>query len=113
MKAAIKKLSGMHGAALKVADDGKKVTVRIDTTSTVSNGELGKAGFSFDVAGKKVTSGVAEVSIGAIASAPYQVTIDGKATDDSKVTEDKTTSETLLSVNYSHDARHKVTITRL
>ena len=68
MKAAVKKLSGMHGMALKAADGDKKTTVRIDTTSTTAtNVELDKKVFSFDVAGKKGTRGVAEVSIGAIA----------------------------------------------
>ena len=37
---------------------------------------------------------MAEVSIGAIAKGPYRVTIDGKATDDFKVTKDWTTGET-------------------
>ncbi|MGI0020962.1 MAG: hypothetical protein ACREAY_10885 [Nitrososphaera sp.] len=112
MKAAVKKLSGMHGVLHKVAG-GKQATVRIDTTSSISDAELGKAGLSFDVAGKKGIRGVAEVSIGAMASGPYQVTIDGKATDDFKVTRDMTTGETLLSVNYGHGARHRVAITGL
>lgn len=113
MKAAIKRLSGMHGAALKVVDGGEKMTVRIDTTSIARNAELGKSGFSFDVTGKNGTRGVAEVSIGAIVRGPYEVTIDGKATDDFKVTEDTTTGETLLSVNYGHGDRHRVAITGL
>ncbi len=94
MKAAVKKLSGMHSTALKAADGGKKMTVRIDTTSTAGNAELDKEVFSFDVTGKKETRSVAEVSIGAIAKGPYRVTIDGKATDDFKVTKDWTTGET-------------------
>ena len=113
MKAAVKKLSGMHDAALKVVDGGKKMTVRIDTTSNASNAEMDKSGFSYDVTGKKGIRGVAEVSVGAIARGPYEVTIDSKATDDFKVTKDWTAGETLLSVNYGHDARHRVAITRL
>ena len=110
MKATVKKLSGMHGTALKAADGDKRTVVRIDTASTASNAELDKKVFSFDVAGKKGTRGVAEVSVGAIAKGPYRVTIDGKATDDFKVTKDWTTGETLLSVNYDHGARHRIAI---
>ena len=62
---------------------------------------------------KRGTRGVAEVSIGAIAKGPYRVTMDGKATDDFKMTKDWTTGKTLLSVNYDHGARHRIEITDL
>ena len=57
MKATVKKLSGMHGTALKAADGDKRTVVRIDTASTPSNAELDKKVFSFDVAGKKGDEG--------------------------------------------------------
>jgi hypothetical protein len=114
VKAAIKSLSAMHSAQQKALLDGKQmVTVKIDTTSKVSNFELSKAGASFDVAGKKGTRGVAEVSIGTVAKGPYMVTIDGKPAHDFKVTEDRTTGETLVSINYGHDAKHRIAITGL
>jgi hypothetical protein len=113
VKVAIKSLSAMHGAQQKASIDGKQAMVKIDTTSKVSNFELSKAGAAFDVADKKGTRGVAEVSMGTIAKGPYRVTIDGKPAHDFKVTEDRTTGETRVSVNYGHDAKHRIAITGL
>ncbi|MEO9295403.1 MAG: hypothetical protein ABI347_07370 [Nitrososphaera sp.] len=110
MKNAIRTLSNMQSLQDKVSVDGAQVTIKIDTTSKVSNIQLYKNSFSFDVSGKKDTRGVAEASIGFL-KGPYRVTVDGKQTGDFKVTSDRTTGETLLSVNYSHDARHRITIT--
>lgn len=110
MKTAIRTLSGMQSVQSKVTANGAQVTIKIDTTSKVSNVALYKNALSFDVSGKKDTRGVSEVSIGFM-KGPFKVTIDGKQTGDFKVTQDRTTGETLLSVNYGHDARHKVAIT--
>lgn len=113
MKAAVKRLSGMHGVKQKAIVHGKQVTVKMDTTSSISKVKLGEAEVSFDVTGKKGARGVAEISIGTIAKGPYQVTIGGKAAHDFKASEDRMTSETLLSINYGHDVKHRVAITGL
>jgi hypothetical protein len=110
MKNAIRTLSNMQSLQNKVSVNGAQVTVKIDTTSKVGNIQLYKNSLSFDVSGRKDTRGVAEASIGFL-KGPYKVAVDGKQTGDFKVTRDTTTGETLLSVNYGHDARHRVTIT--
>lgn len=111
MRNAIKSMSGMQGVQGKATMSGKQFTIKMDTTSKVSNLELAKGVISFEVAGKKGTRGVAEVSIGAFLNGPFEATVDGKRTDDFKVTHDRTTGETLLAVNYGHDSKHRVAIT--
>ncbi|WP_337862667.1 hypothetical protein [Nitrososphaera sp.] len=126
----VRDLSGQHSALYKVVaqpaaagNGGGKATnavdVRVDATSLVSNLQLTPAAtadgkravLSFDVEGKKGTRGVTEISIGSLLKGPYEVRIDGALTKEVKKTEDRTTGETLLSINYSHDAKHRITIT--
>lgn len=108
MKTAIRMMSGMQSVQGKVMANCAQGSVKIDTTSKVGNIELLKNALSFDISGKD-TRGVSEVSIGFM-KGPFKVTIDGKQTADFKVTQDRTTGETLLSRNYGHDARHRVAI---
>ena len=106
VKTAIRTMSGMQSVQGKVTASTAQVTVKIDTTSNVGNIEFLKNALSFDVSCKKDTKGVSEVSIGFM-KGPFKVRIDSKQTGDFKVTQDRTTRETLLSVNYGRDAKHR------
>lgn len=121
----VRDLTGQHSAVYKVAiphsasteGDGSSkqqavVEVNVDTTSFVKNLRMAdRRTVLFDVEGKNGTRGVTEISIGALLKGPYEVRVDGALTKEVKKTEDTTTGETLLSINYSHGAKHKVKVT--
>lgn len=120
LRALVRDLSGQHPSVYKVAVPGpgggkqQTVDVKVDSTSTVKNLQMkDRRTVSFDVEGRDGTRGVTEISIGALMKGPYEVRVDGAVTKEVKKTEDRTTGETLLSINYSHGSKHKVTVTSI
>jgi hypothetical protein len=120
LRTLVRDLSGQHSSVYKVTVPGtgggkqQTVDVKVDSTSTVKNLQMkDRRTVSFDVEGRNGTRGVTEISIGALMKSPYEVRVDGAVTKEVKKTEDRTTGETLLSINYSHGSKHKVTVTSI
>lgn len=107
-KPLLKKVAGSKTVTQKV--DGKDI--KIETTSILSGFRLdnSKRTLTFSVEGKKNSPGLTEVSIGQILKGPYQVTIDGKKSNNFRTIEDTTTGEALVGISYNHDTRHTITI---
>jgi hypothetical protein len=107
-KPLLKKVAGSKTVTQKV--DGKDI--KIETTSILSGFKLdnSKRTLTFSVEGKKNSPGLTEVSIGQILKGPYQVTIDGKKSNNFRTIEDTTSGEALVGISYNHDTRHTITI---